>query len=401
MSKIAVVDLLFHWPPDGGSRIDLKEVFSRVAQKHEVKFFVPEFMRYYPRGEILTPFNDSIELELIRFNAITYNFYHVPTRIKKVVDKFKPDYVFVADGELIKPYVIDALREYKPILRYYSYDSFCIKDYGTFFHNGKVCNRCYLDTPLYCINCSLAWILKYRARMASHTFLTSLAFTPLLYRTIKRGLASASAIIVYNNYIAEIVKRFNPECLVVPSGVDIERFSPVSGKERKGKFKVLMAGRVDDPGKGFDILYRACKKLIAMGRDIELVITGEKKVRDEFVRSAGWLTPDEMPGLYNECDISVVPSIWMEPFGMVAVESLACGIPLIATRTGGLQNIIEECKNGFLVAPGDVDELASAIDRFISDRGLLEKMSVAARKSSEDRYDWDKIVSQVYMPLFE
>ncbi|RMF97148.1 MAG: glycosyltransferase family 1 protein [Candidatus Schekmanbacteria bacterium] len=400
MAKIAVIDLLFHWPPDGGSRVDLKEIFTRISKYHSVTFFVPEFLRYYPRGEILSPV-DGIDIELIKFNPLTYNFFQVPLRIKRAVDKFKPDFVFIADGELIKPYVVDAMREYKPIVRYYSYDSFCIKDYGTLFRDKKICSRCYLDTPFYCLKCSLAWVLKWHPRNATHTFFTSLAFTPLLYRAFKRGLSSAGGVIVYNNYIAEMVKKVNKKCYVVPSGVDTSLFTPKEKNSRNDKFTILMSGRVNDYGKGFHILYKACKKLYRKGYNIEVLITGEKTVDDDFVKSAGWLNPEELPSLYSKADVSVVPSIWMEPFGIVAVESLACGIPVIASNTGGLATIVEDGETGILFKTGDEDELSNAIEKLINDRKLLQKMGEKARMSAVKRFDWDMIVKNHYLHLFE
>jgi len=399
MSKIAVVDLLFHWPPDGGSRVDLKEIFTRVAKYHSVTFFVPQFYRYYPRGEILEPV-EGIKIELIPFNPLTYNFLQVPSRIKKKVDEYNPDYVFIGDGELIKPYVIDSLRDYKPIIRHYSYDGYCIKDYGTLFRHGKICDHCYVDTPLFCLKCSIAWTLRWHPRNATHTFITSLAFTPLLYKTLKRGFSSASGVIVYNNQIAEMVRKLNNNCYIIPSGVDTSHFSPDENKAENKTFSILMSGRVDDYGKGFHVLHKACKRLVERGFDIELVITGEKKVKDDFVKSAGWLSPEELPSLYRKSDVSVVPSIWMEPFGIVAVESLACGIPVVASRTGGLATIVEEGETGLLFNPDDDENLEQALEKLINDRVLLKKMSENARKSALKRFNWDNIVKDHYLPLF-
>lgn len=400
MSKIAVIDLLFHWPPDGGSRVDLKEVFTRVARHHSVSFFVPEFSRFYPRGEILIPVK-GINIELIRFNPLTYNFLQVPSRLRKSVDKYNPDYVFIADGELIKPYIIDAFRDYRPIVRHYSYDGFCIKDYGTLFRRGEICSHCYLDTPLHCVKCSLAWVLRWHPKNATHTFITSLAFTPLLYRALKRGISSASGVIVYNNHIAEMVKKINQNCYIIPSGVDTALFAPAEKEGKNEKFSILMSGRVDDYGKGFHVLYKACKNLIKRGFDLELVITGEKKVSDNFVKSAGWLKPEDLPALYCKSHVSVVPSIWMEPFGIVAVESLSCGIPVVASNTGGLATIVEDGKTGILFNPNNEKDLEKALERLIKDRKLLDSMAKEARLSALKRFNWDNIVRDYYLPLFE
>jgi len=398
MSKIAVVDFLFHWPPDGGSRVDLKEVFSRIAKFHNVKLFVPHFTRYYPRGEILEPI--PINIELIPFNRFTYNFLQVPARIKKAVDKFSPDYVFIADGEHMKPYVVRALKEYKPILRFYSYDSFCIKDYGTFFKDGSICLHSFLETPLYCIKCTVSCLLRYRPRMAIHTFLGSLAFLPGFSSLIKNGLKSARLIIVYNEFIKEIASRYNSNCVVIPSGVDINLFKPDKGRKAEDIPKILMSGRIDDPQKGFDTLLKACKKLYKKGKIFKLLLTTDKKFEEPFIESSGWLTPTKLPFLYQKADICVVPSIWQEPFGIVAIEAMACEKPVIVSRIGGLMSIVDDRVNGLLFSPGDADDLASKIESLLENEQLRSKMGTVAREKVEKEYNWDRIVEKYYLPMF-
>ena len=398
MSKIAVVDFLFNWPPDGGSRVDLKEIFSRISKFHEVKLFVPHFTRYYPRGEILEPI--SLNIERIPFNRFNYNFFCVPIKIKKALERFSPDYVFIADGEHIKPYVVRALKKYNPILRFYTYDSFCIKDYGTFFKDGSVCLHCFLDTPLYCVCCTSKWLLKYKPRMAAHTFLTSMAFLPGFSGIIKEGLKSAGTIIVYNEFIKGIASKYNKNCMVIPSGVDTRLFEPCNNRMTSDIPVILMSGRIDDPQKGFNVLLSACKKLHDKGRIFKLLVTTEKKFEEPFIESAGWLTPKELPKLYHKADICIVPSIWQEPFGIVAVEAMACGKPVIASKIGGLLSIVDDGVNGFLFSPGNHDELASKIELLLEKPDLRHRMGTSAREKAEREYNWDKIVEKYYFPIF-
>ena len=399
MPKIAVVDFLFHWPPDGGSRVDLKEVFSRVAKFHDVKLFVPHFTRYYPRGEILEAI--PIDIEQIPFNRFTYNLIQLPGRIKEAVDKFSPDYLFIADGELLKPYVVNALKKYKPILRFYTYDSFCIKDYGTFFSDGSICLTSFLDTPFHCIKCTAKWILKNKPRMARHTFMTSLAFLPGFSNIVKRSLKNASTVIVYNEFIKKIAEKYNPNCLIVPSGVDTGLFKPLNSKVSNKVPVVLMTGRIGDPGKGFETLYRACKILYEKGKSFKLLVTSDKKFDEPFVESCGWHNPNDLPSLYNQADICIVPSIWQEPFGIVALEAMACGKPVIVSRVGGLMKTVEDGKSGFLFSAGDEEDLAFKIELLLENRTLRSKMGEAARERVEKEYNWDKIVEKYYLPLFK
>lgn len=81
--------------------------------------------------------------------------------------------------------------------------------------------------------------------------------------------------------------------------------------------------------------------------------------------------------------LGVVPSIWPEPFGIVAIEAMACGRPVVASRTGGLPDVVVDGESGILVPPGDAEALATALQRLIDDRPLLERMGTAARRHAE------------------
>jgi glycosyltransferase involved in cell wall biosynthesis len=86
----------------------------------------------------------------------------------------------------------------------------------------------------------------------------------------------------------------------------------------------------------------------------------------------GWLSPSHF---YTAIDVVVVPSIWQEPFGRVSVEALSYGVPVIAARSGGLPENIQDGRNGFLFNPGDYLELARCIKLLAEDRALLRRLS--------------------------
>ena len=85
-----------------------------------------------------------------------------------------------------------------------------------------------------------------------------------------------------------------------------------------------------------------------------------------------------MPQFWNSVDICVVPSL-IEPFGLVALEALACGVPVIASAVGGLKEIVVEGECGLFVAPGDVAALASALREAIGNESLRQRLTAGAR----------------------
>jgi len=207
---------------------------------------------------------------------------------------------------------------------------------------------------------------------------------------------------------------------VIPCGVDLMLFTPqnrVLARKQLGldphRPVLLFVGRLD-PFKGPDILLRAASM---MEEDAQIVIVGGRlsadpdlqKLKalahhlglDRRVHFLGARPQSELPMLYSAADMTVMPS-YHESFGLVAVESLACGTPVIATRAGGLTTIVRHNETGFLV-PRGAEFFAARIDLFLRHPALRERMRAAAR-SSVLRYSWKHIADQVacvYTDLIE
>ncbi len=110
-------------------------------------------------------------------------------------------------------------------------------------------------------------------------------------------------------------------------------------------------------------------------------------------RLVGSQPQDRLPLFYAAADLVAVPSRY-ESFGLVAVEALACGTPVVASRVGGLRYTIGEGTTGFLVKPQAPEALAAAIETILTDEPLRTAMSAASRPSVE-RYDWPNVAKQV------
>jgi len=127
------------------------------------------------------------------------------------------------------------------------------------------------------------------------------------------------------------------------------------------------------------------------------VARGEMGTR---VRFLGARPNAELSGLMAESHLMVVPSSY-EGFGIVYLEGMGFGLPAIGTTAGGAQEIVRHGENGFLIAPGDSQALASHLSRLASDRGLLLKLSLAARETYERSPTWENAARRIRAFLTE
>ena len=425
MKKIAFIDLLFHWPPTGGSWLDVNKVASGLKKRgFDVKLFVPYFDEYFPRGIIQEEL--SFPVEKIPFNRFTFNLLLLTRRMKKSVEEFKPDFIFLADGYFLKPYLSRAFSGYPKIYRFYAYELICLNN-KLFRGDSENCNNNFLTNPEECIRCQFPGDSMFKVLLKvilnrhknshpfnklrlhrSQEFLSSLAFTPGYSRILKNSLKDAKAIIVYNEYIKNLLSGFNKNLLVIPSGVDINSFSPKNVERQDNKINILMAGRLAEYSKGLPVLELAFKLLLAKRDDIKLSLTSDqyfsifhKRFQGKNFSLINWVKNEDLPRVYNQADICVVPSIWREPFGITAIEAMACGKPVIASSTGGLELIIDHEKTGFLFKPGDVEDLMQKIEILLDNKNLRDKMGIEGRKKAEEFYNWDYIIEKYYLPLFK
>lgn len=216
---------------------------------------------------------------------------------------------------------------------------------------------------------------------------------------------------------------------IIPPGVNLDLFRPIPQEEARAhvgtpcepcpeSHVLLYVGRMD-PLKGVDDLLQAlpyvikdlpedweCRTCLALiGGDAQ---SSDGSLRREMERLEGLKEElgigqlatflgrreqDELPYYYSAADVCIVPSHY-ESFGMVALESLACGTPVVASRVGGLTYIIEDGANGFLVPHGDPVALANRISQLLDDCQLRRRMSLFSRESAA-QYSWPRIADRV------
>jgi len=218
----------------------------------------------------------------------------------------------------------------------------------------------------------------------------------------------ADAVIVVSRENKEdIVSQYGiPEnkVRVIHNGIDPDRFG-ISDLDTN---RIVYVGRLHER-KGVDRLLLSFKKVLdEMDAGLTIVGSGEmegplkelaKKLDiEKSVRFSGFVDDDKIPGLYSSSSIFVMPSYY-EGFGIVLLEAMASGLPVVATATGGAPELIENGVNGFLVTHENMHE---SIISLLQDKALRKTCGARNRKIAADQYSWDAIADrtlEVYKTL--
>jgi glycosyltransferase involved in cell wall biosynthesis len=241
--------------------------------------------------------------------------------------------------------------------------------------------------------------------------------SPVEREPVERALVADADVIIATceDEVAELV-RFGgstSRITVVPCGVD-GLFTP----RRRGRLvrrrlqrrRVVCVSRMV-PRKGIGDLVRA---LVRLPADVELVVAGGppldridedpeiQRLRElatrigvvERCRFVGSLDRAEVAALLRSADV-VACTPWYEPFGIVPVEAMACGVPVVGTRVGGLRDTIEDGVNGLLVPPRRPDEIATAIGTLLADPARRRALGAAGARRADRLYRWPTVARAV------
>lgn len=356
-----------------------------------------ELARRYPRGELLVStgqHRDSLEVDG-RFTGSAIDRLPIPTRglkslagllfwsrrVATLARQHKPGFAW---ADSVRPSAYPAKWAHERVgLRY-----------GVLVHGGDV----------------LAELHRiHHSRLAR--------------RTVKALFASASAVVANSQWTreqAQTVLRelgLDPQAehvKVVPLGADPEHFRPgVDTREVKARYRlnggpwVLTVARLEDY-KGVDTALKAIAQLRQAGTEVNYLVVGAgkrgrayKKLAEELkiadqVRFVGNVPDTELPALYNAAmayvGLTRKDSGRVEGFGIALAEASACGLPVIAGRSGGVAEAVKDGETGLIVDPEDTDAAAHAVTRLLDDQLLARRLGQAGRKAVETQYNWDRVI---------
>jgi glycosyltransferase involved in cell wall biosynthesis len=264
----------------------------------------------------------------------------------------------------------------------------------------------------------LVWVAEYIKAIYNIPFVVSVhgpdlnsALLDKRLRTLtKNALTHASKIFpnsfdTKSRFLAIFGKTYMRKVRTIFPGVDLKLY-PRDKKIKiidkkyhlKGKKLVIYVGRLDKE-KGIEFLVRAAKdiqsEIYILGggdykKELENQIKELKLTNVHLVGYFGEANVQELREFYQRADVVVVPSTVKEALGLVILEAMACSTPVVASRIGGIPNIVKDCKTGFLVKPRNPKEIADGVNKILKNEKLRLAMGERCRKLIEERYTWEK-----------
>lgn len=228
------------------------------------------------------------------------------------------------------------------------------------------------------------------------------------------ALRPAGRIIVESDYMKKNLFEMDPSLIQkpvhnLPPGIDLDRFRPAVDREavrvrlgfKKSSFILLTVRRLV-PRMGIDLLMDALPTILKKYPETSLCVIGKGEMKaalkdharrlglDRAVHFPGAVAAGDLISYYQAADLFVIPSLDLEGFGLVTLEALACGTPVVGTKVGGTKEILEKLDQRFLVDEPSAEKIAQGILRWMENPEELSKMRSRVRQFVEDEYSWER-----------
>ncbi len=225
-------------------------------------------------------------------------------------------------------------------------------------------------------------------------------------RHLRRWIRRLDGKIAVSPAATRFVERHFPGYYnIIPNGVNIARFASAKRLDEfnDGKLSILFVGR-PEKRKGLDHLLQAFALVRKKRQDVRLIVVGGGKfdrykrmarsLRLEDVEFRGYVSDEELPRYHQSADIFCAPNTGFESQGIVLLEAMAAGLPLVASNIEGFASVLTHGIQGLLVLPGDERALADALLALLDDEEGRRRMGQHGRAHAED-YSWDRVAQQI------
>ena len=232
---------------------------------------------------------------------------------------------------------------------------------------------------------------------------------PFVKMLLKRWFRKLDGKIAVSKPAREFISKHFPGYYnIIPNGVDLEHFSPDISpidKFSDGKLNILFVGRLEQR-KGLPHLLKAYKRVKQEIPNSRLIIVGpgtrlRRKYEKQVMRAGlkdvnfvGYVSNDELPRYYKTANIFCSPATGRESFGLVLLEAMAVGKPIVASNIEGYASVITHGVEGLLIPPRDEEMLAQALISLMSDKSLRQQMGAKGRLKARE-YSWEHIAQRV------
>ncbi len=222
-------------------------------------------------------------------------------------------------------------------------------------------------------------------------------------KIVQKSLSSAHQITATSLFLERVARSFPiklPPITVIPFGIDLRVFSYIE-RQPQSVIKIGIAKHLEEQY-GIDTLIKSFMVLLKNNSNVKLIIAGRGTKEDKYKRLAsrfgldtkieflGAVEHSRMPEFLWSVDIAAMPSRYDdESFGVAALEASATGLPVVATKVGGVPEVVIDGVTGFMAEKENEEQLAQYLERLIQDSDLRKRMGIAGRKMVEERYRWE------------
>jgi glycosyltransferase involved in cell wall biosynthesis len=379
----------------GSERVMFDEATHVVKRGHEALFFGHRHpsMSSAPHSEF---FPDPVEFESVRGLAKVRTAARIVAnrdaakKFGSLLDLARPDIVHAHNIYAgLTPRILDeaTFRSVPSVLTLHDYKLACPS--YLMLRRGEVCDACVGSTFVHCL-----------ARRCHKESLLASAVTTVeaIFNALTRKWQQARLLICPSKFVRELMIRhgYSPGKLRhVPNGIDLAEWPRSSAEDGY----VLYVGRLSAE-KGIEILVRA-----SVGTPLPMRIVGDGPERARLeelaarlranVHFEGHQEPYRVRAMLQGASALVAPSVWNENAPMTVIEAMATGKPVVASRIGGIPEMVRDGETGVLVPPGDVDSLRAALTKLAKNRGARTEMGRAGRELAEREYSLDRHAERI------